>query len=93
MDIEKHRLWIATRANSLLDPYWDKRPNGPEVAMITGDWIHHLSKFTPAEITAACREYQIGKQRRRKPGPGDIVEIAEMARPHWQDVARKGDQG
>jgi hypothetical protein len=85
-DFEKHRMWIGLRAEALLDRYWDRRPSAPVVEMVAGDWMHALDKFTPAEITAACRAYQQGKDRNRKPGPGDIALLAEIARPHWQDV-------
>ena len=88
-DIEMHRAWIAIRAEALLDRYWDRRPSLPVIEVTASDWMHHLQQFTPEEITRACRAYQASKDRNRKPGPGDIAMLAEFARPHWQDVARK----
>lgn len=71
----KRRAFIGVRVEALLDPYWDRRPSDVVKDEILQDWMDALESFQPDEIRSACRSYLSGKDRAKKPKPGDIKAI------------------
>ena len=74
---------------ALLDPYWDHRQSDLVRAEIVMDWMDGLSGYSQDEIREACRAYQRGPNRGRKPVPGDILSILAADRRAKAPVERK----
>ena len=88
-ELSQHSAWIGVRVQALLDPYWDRRPSDLVLAEIVMDWMDGLSGYSQDEIRDACRAYQRGPNRGRKPVPGDILAILAADRRAKAPVDRK----
>lgn len=76
--------WIAGRIETLLSHYFQPGTDERIAEAAMTDWIRLLSSMPQQAISFACDRY-MANQPRRRPGPGDILCIAQT----WLNDQRK----
>ena len=92
------KKWITGRIAALLLQYFQGEISERMMRVIAADWCHEMQEFPAWAIAKSVRWYisRINPDRRRKPLPGDISDIAQRELgPIFaaKDAIRRFDQG
>ena len=73
------KKWITGRIAALLLQYFQGETSERMMRVIADDWCHEMQEFPAWAIAKSVRWYisRINPDRRRKPLPGDISDIAQ----------------
>lgn len=71
------RKWLSARILTLLSHYYVSQSDERVAQAAAEDWIEILRELPPWAVSNACRKYLAGDNRRRKPTPGDILDLAQ----------------
>lgn len=71
------RDWLSARIVTLLSHYFISQTDERVAKAAAEDWIEILRVVPPWAVSNACRKYLAGDDRRRKPMPGDILDLAK----------------
>lgn len=70
------RNWLSGKIVSLLSHYFITQTDERVAKAAAEDWIEILQPCPPWAVSNACRAYLKGQDRRKKPLPGDIYDLA-----------------
>ena len=74
-----HRQKIAFEVEVVLDGYWHTQPPVELKAAVMADWADELEDWTLEQVRWGLRAWRRDNPR-RKPNPGDIVQILKRRR-------------
>ena len=70
--------WILDRVNILLANYYDPKISSDTEMGVMAEWCILLKGLPAWALTKACQSWMMGDDRRKRPLPGDIRDLAEI---------------